>query len=300
MTILHLDSGRELRGGQWQVLRLMRGLRSRGHENLLLAPANSRLLERALREKFQCDTLGVHSIRWANRQADLVHAHDARAHTMAALWASRSIVVSRRVIFPVGRNPLSRWKYGKARAYAAVSLAVAAELRRAKIPERLIRVIHDGVPLFDDKWSFKGSVLIPRFRDKLKANTLSIEAARLANVPLVRSSRLESDLEGASMLVYLTFSEGLGSAALLAMSAGIPVIASDLEGLREVVRDGENGLLVPNELEAVAAAIRSLRESPELARRLSLNARQTVIDRFSEDRMVMETIALYESILHAA
>ncbi len=297
-TILHLDSGKELRGGQWQVIRLMRGLRKRGHKNLLLAPANSPLMEHCVRENFKCDSLSIGTLLWANKLADIVHAHDARSHTLAAFWASRPLLVSRRVTFPVQRNPLSRWKYRKPKLYAAVSEMVAAELRAASISSERVRVVHDGVPLLSDRWSAKGSVVIPRFTDQRKANTLPLEAARLANAPVIRSTKLEADLDGASMLVYLTYSEGLGSAALLAMSAGVPVIVSDVGGLREVVQHGETGLLVPNELEAVSAAIRQLRDSPELGRRLSLNARQLVIEKFSEERMVSETLELYEAILN--
>jgi hypothetical protein len=51
MKVAHLDTGREWRGGQAQVLFLMRGLRSLGDENLLLAPEGP-LLERARSEGF--------------------------------------------------------------------------------------------------------------------------------------------------------------------------------------------------------------------------------------------------------
>jgi glycosyltransferase involved in cell wall biosynthesis len=299
-TILHLDSGREMRGGQWQLIRLMRGLRKRGHDNLLLARANGPLLERGIRENFKCDTIGIASIRWASKLAEIVHAHDARSHTLAAIWTRRPLLVSRRVTFPVSTGLLSRWKYRRADLYAAVSQIVAEELRAAGVPDKKIRVVYDGVPALPNRWSFKGPVVVPRFHDARKANTLPLEAARLANAPVIRSTDLEADLNGAGMLVYLTYSEGLGSAALLAMSAGVPVVVSDVGGLREVVQQGETGLLVPNELDAVAVAIRSLRESPEFAERLSRNARQMALEKFGEDRMVSETLALYDSILEDA
>lgn len=94
LTILHLDGGRELRGGQWQLLRLLRGLRKRGHHNLLLARADSPLLEYGQRERFKCDSLQLTSVRWTSGMADIVHAHDARGHTMAALWSKQPFVVS--------------------------------------------------------------------------------------------------------------------------------------------------------------------------------------------------------------
>jgi glycosyltransferase involved in cell wall biosynthesis len=66
---------------------------------------------------------------------------------------------------------------------------------------------------------------------------------------------LERELSDAAMLVYVTNSEGLGSGALLAMSAGVPVIASNVGGLPEVIRHGENGLLVANDADAIRRAI---------------------------------------------
>ena len=65
-------------------------------------------------------------------------------------------------------------------------------------------------------------------------------------------SHLEEEIPDAAILVYVTNSEGLGSGALLAMSAAVPVIASRIGGLPEVIRDGENGLLVENDEAAIS------------------------------------------------
>jgi glycosyltransferase involved in cell wall biosynthesis len=65
-----------------------------------------------------------------------------------------------------------------------------------------------------------------------------------------------------------------------AMAAGRPVIVSDLGPIREVVKDGENGLLVkPNDVEAWTAAVQRLQTDPALARRLADNARRLIMDR---------------------
>src|SRR5947208_3281822 len=73
---------------------------------------------------------------------------------------------------------------------------------------------------------------------------------------------LEAALRDAGIVVYLTDSEGLGSGALLAMSAGLPVVASNVGGLPEAIRHRENGLLVSGEGE-VEAALREMREDRE-------------------------------------
>jgi hypothetical protein len=300
LTILHLDSGKELRGGQWQVLRLMRGLRRRGHKVMIAARAKSPLFDICLAEHFPCDVVGWDSVRWISRKADIVHAHDGRTHTLAALFSQRPFVVSRRVVFPVKRNPLSRWKYSRPKMYAAVSLAVGVQLKKAGVPERRIQVIYDGVPQLPDDWSFGGHVVAPRFSDERKGATLPADAAAQAGVPLIWSTNLEADLKDASMLLYLTYSEGLGSAAILAMSAGVPVVASNVGGLREVVRHGETGLLVPNDARMAADAIRLLKHSREMSQAMSRRAREVASEVFGEDRMVDETLALYKRVLNVA
>jgi glycosyltransferase involved in cell wall biosynthesis len=124
-----------------------------------------------------------------------------------------------------------------------------------------------------------------------------VEAARLAGVELKLSTDLERDLRTAAVFVYITHSEGLGSGALLAMSAGVPVVASNVGGLPEIIRHGENGLLVDNTPESIAAAVRELLDNPAFARRIGDAARRTVVERFTVDRMVRRTMELYRQVL---
>ncbi|HEY1495629.1 MAG TPA: glycosyltransferase family 4 protein, partial [Candidatus Solibacter sp.] len=107
---------------------------------------------------------------------------------------------------------------------------------------------------------------------------------------------LEQELADAAMLVYVTNSEGLGSGALLAMSAGVPVIASNVGGLPEVIRHGENGLLVENNANTIQRAIQELKEDPERARRIGDAARHTVMERFTVEQMVRRTMEVYRQV----
>jgi glycosyltransferase involved in cell wall biosynthesis len=270
MRIVHIDTGSEMRGGQWQVLRLLQGLRQQHVESILLAPPNSPLTQRAAQ-----DQIPIEKLAWSLPPADLVHAHDARAHSIAALRARTPIVVARRVAFPVKRTWLSRWKYARAAHYIAVSAYVAGMLQEAGVPASKITIVHDGVPLLPLS-SRTGPVL------QLAKNT----------------SNLEKDLADARMLVYLTDAEGLGSGALLGMSAGVPVIASRIGGLPEVIEDGVNGLLTANDPQSAAACVQRLEADPAEAARLSTNARRTIEERFTVERMVEDTIAVYRRILH--
>ncbi len=292
MRILQLDSGREMRGGQWQVLRLMAGLRREGVESTLLARRGSPLGEKAAAQGLDVRPLGVCAVYRLSRRADLVHAHDARTHTLAAALADAPLVVSRRVAFPIG----SPWKYRRAARYAAVSQFVKGMLMKGGVPAEKISVVYDGVPV-GGPGAGGDAVVAPASDDPLKGTALALEATRRAGVDLLLSRDLEGDLAEAGLFLYLTRSEGLGSAILMAMAAGVPVIASNVGGIPEIVRHGENGWLAENEAEPIAAAIRGLLADRELARSLAARGRETVAAKFSLDQMIHNTMDVYRQVL---
>ncbi len=279
-----------MRGGQWQVLRLHRGLVERGHESLLLARRESPLLAAAERATLPCGVLRPLQIR--TRDFDLVHAHDARSHTMGSLLARSPLVVSRRVAFPVRDSAMSRWKYRRAGLYLAVSRHVAGQLMKAGVEERRITVVYDGIAV-PQEMANGYAIIAPRTNDPQKGMALAAEAAKLAGLEIEMSSDLEADLPRARALVYLTHSEGLGSGILLGMAYGATVIASNVGGIRELIEDGVNGILVPNEPEAVAAALKRIDPAVGHA------ARATVMDRFTEEHMIEATLTAYKRVLNA-
>ena len=145
MRILHIDTGAELRGGQRQALLLMQGLRAAGHESVLLCLADSPLCDAARVAEFAVYSAGLLSIRAHSGRVEMVHAHDAHAHSLAALAVRNPFVVSRRVAFPVGRSLASRWKYQRPARFLAVSQFVAGQLRNAGVAPQKIDVVFDGV-----------------------------------------------------------------------------------------------------------------------------------------------------------
>lgn len=296
MRILHLDAGREMRGGQWQVLYLLEGLVRAGCDSRLLAPAGAPLFAAGRGRGLAVEPLTFAALWRLSRGVDLVHAHDARSHTLAALAAHPRLVVARRVVFPIGRGPLSRWKYRRARRYLAVSEHVKAGLLAAGIEPARITVVYDGVPLLPLS-SRSGPIISPASHDPLKAGVLLEKAAMLGGFQVRRSTDLAGDLRQAAALVYLTEQEGLGSAALLAMSAGVPVIASRSGGLTEIVQDGETGLLVENTPEAVARAVRRLSGDASLAARLAAAGRRQVETRYSLGALLENTLRVYRELL---
>ncbi len=85
------------------------------------------------------------------------------------------------------------------------------------------------------------------------------------------------------MFVFPSHSEGLGKALLEAMSCGCPVVCSDIPAFKEIVQDGNNGLMVPvRSPEAIAGAIQRYLENHPLRKNCSVNARKTIEDQFSK------------------
>lgn len=290
MRVLHLDTGREMRGGQWQVLHLLRGFPS-----ALMARAGSPLFEAARREGFEVTAFSVGALALKARRFDLLHAHDARAHAAAAWIAPDKLVVSRRVAFPIHTGWLSRGKYARAAHYIAVSDFVRRRLEDSGVDGNRISVVYDGVPLPAALGDHTGAAVAPASDDPRKGSNLARQAAELAGIGLCFSRDLPSDLAHASIFVYLTEEEGLGSAALLAMAHGVPVIASLVGGLPEAI--GDAGVLVDNDAAAVAGAIRVLRGDRKMAARLALAGRSRVEKGFTVAMMVERTRAVYRKVL---
>lgn len=92
--------------------------------------------------------------------------------------------------------------------------------------------------------------------------------------------------------------EGLGLVFLEAMACELPVLATRVSAVPEVVLDGETGLLVePGQPEPVAAAMLELASDPGRALSLGRAGRARVLARFGLERMIEETLAVYREVL---
>ena len=91
--------------------------------------------------------------------------------------------------------------------------------------------------------------------------------------------------------------EGLGTSLLAAMSYGIPSIAFERCAFAEIIQDGQSGILVENQsLPGIEAAITRLLRDEQSARRMGEAGRQRIEKVFSADRMVEETLKVYEEV----
>ena len=90
---------------------------------------------------------------------------------------------------------------------------------------------------------------------------------------------------------------------LEAMRAGVPVIASAIQGsgVIHVVRDGETGLLVPpRDPVALARALRQLDVDVDLRARLGQHGQQRWREEFTLDKSAQRTLQVYREVLHAS
>jgi glycosyltransferase involved in cell wall biosynthesis len=82
------------------------------------------------------------------------------------------------------------------------------------------------------------------------------------------------------------------------MAAGRPIVATDVPGCREAVRDRDNGLLVPSrDAGALARALETLIGDPELRRQLGDRGRRRAETEFASDVVNQATLGLYQEML---
>jgi glycosyltransferase involved in cell wall biosynthesis len=95
-----------------------------------------------------------------------------------------------------------------------------------------------------------------------------------------------------------SYREGLPKTLLEAASCARPIVTTDVPGCRDVVRDGDNGLLVEaRNATALANALARLLADPELRLRMGQRGRELVLDKFSQERIVGQVLALYRGVL---
>ena len=92
--------------------------------------------------------------------------------------------------------------------------------------------------------------------------------------------------------------EGQSNAVMEAMSAGVPVVGTDIAGTRDLIVEGETGYLVPvGDRAALARAAQRIIDNPDLAQRLGQAARRRMATEFSVEKMVESYARLYDEVL---
>jgi glycosyltransferase involved in cell wall biosynthesis len=103
--------------------------------------------------------------------------------------------------------------------------------------------------------------------------------------------------QGAHLVCLPSYREGLPKALLEAAASARAIVATDVPGCREIVRKGENGLLVPpRDPRALAEALHTLLDDPERRRRMGWRGREIVEKEFSLESVIASTLALYREV----
>ena len=163
-STLHINTAREWRGGERQMLLLVEGLHQAGHRTRVICPPESKLESRCrqagipvhtLKMRGELDLNAIDQVRrWIREETpDIVHTHTPHAHSIGGLarWGLGPLCIAhRRVPYPILRSGtpfITPWKY---RRLADHLIAISAQVRRVleydEIPKDHITVILDGVP----------------------------------------------------------------------------------------------------------------------------------------------------------
>jgi len=140
--------------------------------------------------------------------------------------------------------------------------------------------------------------------DRGSGDTIRARAAELGVAHVVRFVDAPDDasivklLHEASVLAYPSLYEGFGLPVLEAMASGLPVIATNVEGIRDVVTHALDGFLVdPGDMTALKSALVRLVQDAELRERLGKAGRSKAVASYSLQRCVAQYERLFISLL---
>jgi glycosyltransferase involved in cell wall biosynthesis len=233
--------------------------------------------------------------RSAARDADVVHAHWLPAGAVALATRRPVVLTVHGTDVELARHarPLARAIVARMRVVLAVSNALADEVRG--LGGRDVRVVPNGVELPDEvgEEAEPPEILFAGRLSREKGILELVEAARGHTFVVAGDGPLSARVPGAlgwlppdelaslyaraAVVACPSHREGFGVACAEAMAHARAVVASDVGGLRDLVVDGETGLLVPpRDVDALRAALGRLLADRELRRRLGAAARERI------------------------
>lgn len=129
-------------------------------------------------------------------------------------------------------------------------------------------------------------VNLVKIRDKLGLSNSILFLGERKDVPEI--------LSAIDIFVFPSLREGMPGALMEAMAAGLPVIATDIDGNKELIQNGENGILVPvKDSEHLTSAINNLISNPNSMHDFAKNARDTIKNEFGIELMVKKLDKIY-------
>jgi L-malate glycosyltransferase len=166
---------------------------------------------------------------------------------------------------------------------------------------RPVKKVEDVIRVFDRVSQRLGArlLMVGDGPDRPAAVELAAELGLTGRVSFLGSfPRIEDVLAVSDLFLLPSVKESFGLSALEAMASGVPVVASRIGGIPEVVEDGVSGsLLEPGDVDGMADAAVELLSDPETHARFARAARTRAVSRFSEDRVVPIVARAYADAL---
>jgi glycosyltransferase involved in cell wall biosynthesis len=98
-----------------------------------------------------------------------------------------------------------------------------------------------------------------------------------------------------------SYREGIPRILIEAAASGRPIVTTDAPGCRELVRPGENGMIVPSrDIGSLAQALRFLIENPEARIAMGNNNRQVAVQEYSQELVIAQFMSVYRDLLRTA
>jgi len=244
-------------------------------------------------------------------------------------------LLTRRMDKPVRTHGFNRVMYRQASCVVALSSAIAAQVRALRtdaiacIPSACARLPHDPQETARLRAAFPPGFMVGHVAslvDRVKGQRVLLQAARLLReqAPDMQFLFLGTGRDAAALaqestdmpnVHWLGFcqnigdwlgildafalpsrSEGMGSSLLDAMDYGIPIVASRVGGIPDIVHDGQTGLLTPaGDAQALAQALLRLYRDPPLRQQLVAHAR-TMLSDYTPQRMAQRYLELYRTV----
>ncbi len=239
--------------------------------------------------------------RWTNRLVErnvcVSEAVRKFSEEQGGLPAAKSVVIPNAVDVDhyASVEPADLWEFGI--TDRARTILFVGRLTPQKSPLTLLQAAEQLFPLYENlHLLFVGEgALLAELKAWVAERNLERNvhfAGRRNDVPALMRSTF--------CLVLPSLWEGMPNVVLEAMAAGLPVVASRVEGVEELIEDGRTGLLVsPRSDDELASALTGLLDDPEFASRLGMKAQVNSQSRLTWDEVARKYDALYRELLGA-
>jgi glycosyltransferase involved in cell wall biosynthesis len=194
---------------------------------------------------------------------------------------------------------LSDWNASKpAKNSGELLVTTVGHIRRVKGHDIFIKAAASIVPLFPKVlFSIAGDVLEPEYFTELQVLVRDLNLSDHFHFT-GGVTDLNEHLSAADIFVLPSRSEGFANAIVEAMAASLPVVATDVGGNAEAVKDGVSGFLVPSEdPAALSAAIIRLLSDPSQAKAMGIAGKALAAEKFTMEVMMDRTAGAYDNLL---